>query len=148
MTKNARLLQPVRTLMRVMLVSERTSPEHQHVVRYNALDFHTLGMLREREVLRASDIADDLGVAATTISSAVARLVKRGLIERAQSAEDRRAYDLRLTEQGQQIAQAIHAQDLRNMGLFLSALEPHEQEALITLLSKVADRVAALERSG
>lgn len=148
MTKNAELLDQVRTLMRVMLVSERTSPEHQQVMRYSALDFHTLGMLRERSVLRASDVADDLGVAPTTISSAVARLVKRGLIARTQSDTDRRAYDLRLTEEGQQIAQAIHSQDLRNMELFLSALAPEEQETLITLLSKVATRVAALEGSG
>ena len=145
MTEDYRLLEYVRTLMRVMLVSERTSPEHQHVVRFNALDFHTLGMLRENGVVRASEIADALGIVPTTASSVVARLIKRGLVRRKQSTEDRRAYDLHLTEEGAQIAQAIHAQDLRNMNLFLSALPKDEQQQLLELLDKVAKRVSALE---
>lgn len=145
MTEDHRLLEYVRTLMRVMLVSERTSPEHQHVVKFNALDFHTLGMLRENGTVRASGIADALGIVPTTASSVVSRLTKRGLIERKQSTEDRRAYDLQLTADGRRIAEAIHAQDLQNMNLFLSALEPDDQTALLDLLGKVVKRVAALE---
>ncbi|WP_299043075.1 MarR family transcriptional regulator [uncultured Tateyamaria sp.] len=145
MTEDYRLLGYVRTLMRVMLVSERTSPEHQHVVRFNALDFHALGMLRENGVVRASGISDALGIVPTTASSVVARLIKRGLIERQQSTEDRRAYDLQLTSEGRRIADAIHTQDLHNMNLFLSALEPHDQAALLDLLGRVVERVSALE---
>lgn len=145
MTEDHRLLDYVRTLMRVMLVSERTSPEHQHVVRFNALDFHALGMLRENGTVRASGIADALGIVPTTASSVVARLIKRGLIERRQSTEDRRAYDLQLTAEGKRIAEAIHEQDLRNMNLFLSALGPEDRTALLDLLGQVVERVAALE---
>jgi len=139
------LLGHVRTLMRVMLVSERTAPEHQHVVRFNPLDFHTLGMLREAGTVRASDIADSMGVAPTTASSVVARLVRQGLIARRQNEQDRRAYDLTLTEEGAARAAAIHAQDLANMRLFLSALSDQEQAQLLGLLDSVASRVAALE---
>ena len=149
MTEDHRLLGYVRTLMRVMLVSERTSPEHQHVMRFNALDFHTLGMLREHGVVRASGIADALGIVPTTASSVVSRLTKRGLIERRQSTEDRRAYDLQLTPEGRRIAEAIHAQDLQNMNLFLSALTPEEQAEFLRLMDRVVTRVAQLEaRSG
>ncbi len=145
MTKDCRLLEYVRTLMRVMLVSERTGPEHQHVVRFNALDFHTLGMLREHEPQRASDIADALGIVPTTVSSVVSRLVKRGLIARTQSKEDRRAFELYLTDEGRKVAEAIHSQDLRNMNLFLSALNGDDQDALLDLLGQVVGRVEALE---
>ena len=145
MTRNAELLENVRQLMRVMLVSERTQPEHQHVMRFNALDFHLLGLLRESGTLRSSEAADQLGVAPTTTSSVIARLKSRGLIAREQSKMDKRAYDISLTGEGAGIAAAIHQQDLKNMGLFLSALEEDEQESLISLLSKVVARVRQLE---
>ncbi|MEM6371944.1 MAG: MarR family transcriptional regulator [Pseudomonadota bacterium] len=145
MSKERRLLEYVHVLMRVMLVSERTSRDHQHVIKFNALDFHMLGLLREAPSLRASAIADMLGVAPTTASSVIARLVKRGYIVRTQNAEDRRAYDLRLTEQGREIAQTIHRQDLQNMGVFLSALSPEDQDRFLTLMDQVVARVAALE---
>lgn len=140
-------MEHVRTLMRVMLISERTSPEHQHVMRYSALDFHTLGMLREVPSLRASAVAEDLGVAPTTVSSVVGRLVKRGLIARRQSEKDRRAFDLTLTAEGRQIADAIHAQDLKNMRTFLSALQPADQAKLLDLLEQVARKVGSLEEA-
>lgn len=145
MTKDSELLGYVRTLMRVMLVSERTQPEHQHVIRFNALDFHTLGILRDKQTVRASAIADALGVAPTTVSSVVSRLTKRGLIVRSQSSEDRRAYDLSLTEEGRETAEAIHSQDLRNMTLFLSALSADDQDSLIDILGQVARHVGTLE---
>ncbi len=148
MTKACKLLEYVHVLMRVMLVSERTGPEHQHVIKFNPLDFHTLSMLRTAPSLRASDMADGLGVAATTASSVIARLVKRGYVARTQNKTDRRAYDLTLTTQGRQIAEAIHSQDIRNMELFLSALSGGDQDNLLDLLGQVAGRVEALETDG
>ncbi|WP_299623586.1 MarR family transcriptional regulator [uncultured Tateyamaria sp.] len=145
MTKEKHLLEYVHVLMRVMLVSERTAPEHQHVIKFNPLDFHTLGLLREAPGTRASAVADALGVVPTTASSVIARLVKRGYVARTQSAQDRRAYDLTLTEDGMRVAQTIHQQDLRNMGLFLSALSEVDQDKLIEILGQVVSRVADLE---
>lgn len=145
MTKEKQLLDAVHVLMRVMLVSERTSPEHQHVIKFNPLDFHTLGLLRQAPGTRATAVADALGVVPTTASSVIARLVKRGYIARTQSRKDRRAYELTLTDEGMRIAQTIHNQDLRNMGLFLSALSQSDQDKLIEMLGQVAAQVAALE---
>lgn len=147
MNKECRLLEYVQVLMRVMLVSERTSAEHQHVIRFNALDFHVLGLLRDAPSLRASAMVDMLGVVPTTASSVIARLVKRGFILRRQSDEDRRAYDLSLTPEGRRIAETIHRQDLQNMGVFLSALSPDDQDTLLRLMDSVVTRVAALENA-
>ncbi|MEX0369492.1 MAG: MarR family winged helix-turn-helix transcriptional regulator [Tateyamaria sp.] len=148
MDKNHHLLQHVKTLMRVMLISERTAPEHQHIIKFNPLDFHTLGMVRAQPGVRASVVAGALGIAATTASSVISRLINRGWIERKQCTGDRRAYELSLTEEGQRIADAIHHQDLHDMGIFLSALTVTEQDELIRLLGKVAQRVEALETEG
>ncbi|MBY5931871.1 MarR family transcriptional regulator [Tateyamaria omphalii] len=148
MTKEHDLLRHVKTVMRVMLISERTPPEHQHIIKFNPLDFHTLGMVRTQPGVRSSEVAGSLGIAATTASSVIGRLINRGWIERTQSEGDRRAYDLTLTTEGQRIADAIHEQDVRDMTVFLSALTVTEQDELIRLLGKVARRVEALEMEG
>ena len=148
MTKEHQLLEQVKTLMRVMLISERTPTEHQHVIKFNPLDFHTLGMVRASPGVRAGAVVAALGIAPTTASSVIGRLMSRGLIQRRQCMDDRRAYELHLTDEGQRIADAIFAQDLRNMGLFLSALTAREQDQMLKLLGKVVAKVEALESSG
>ncbi len=147
MTKEQQLLDQVKTLMRVMLISERTPPEHQHVIKFNPLDFHTLGMVRNTPGVRAGTVVASLGIAPTTASSVISRLMSRGLIQRRQCEDDRRAYALYLTDEGQQIADTIFHQDLRNMGLFLSALSAREQDQMLALLGKVVAKVEALEGS-
>ena len=145
MGKEQELLAAVRVLMRVMLISERTPQDFQHVVHFNALDFHLLNALRDTPGLRASALADFLGVAPTTLSSVIARMIKKGFVSRTQAKDDKRAYDLALTDTGQVIAEAIYTQDLKNMGFFLAALEDAEQDQFIDLLNKVRQRVEALE---
>ncbi|PJI92761.1 DNA-binding MarR family transcriptional regulator [Yoonia maricola] len=134
--------------MRVMLISERTPSEHQHAERYNPHDFHTLGLLREAPGMRASTLTDHLGVAPTTTSSVIARLVKKGWVSRQKSTEDGRAVALSLTTKGRAMADTIHNQDISNMQLFLSSMTEKEQDQLIYLLGKVSDRVKALETNG
>lgn len=145
MSRAEDLRQTIRTLMRVMLISERTPEANRHVVRFNPHDFHTLGLLAEHVGMRATELARRLGVAPTTASSLIARLVRQGLVARDRDAKDGRAVALSLTQDGQALAAAIHAQDLRNMELFLSALDPQEQEQIVAILGKIAARVAALE---
>ena len=147
MSKEQQLLDYVKTLMRVMLISERTPPEHQHVIKFNPLDFHTLGMVRAMPGVRASAVVAALGIAPTTVSSVISRLIARGWIRREQCKDDRRVYELHLTDEGQDIADTIFRQDLRNMGLFLSALAPQEQDQMLSLLDKVVARVTELENA-
>jgi len=146
MSRPDQLRQIVRTLMRVMLISERTPAGYQHETRYNPHDFHTLGILRAEPALGATALAERLHVAPTTASSLIARLAKKGLIKREKSKEDGRAVALSLTPEGKRMADIIHEQDLANMAFFLSALDDEaEQDQLITLLQKVTRKVAALE---
>ena len=147
MSKADDLRQLVGTLMRVMLISERTPQAHQHSTRYNPHDFHTLGLLRENPGIRASTLTDYLGVVPTTTSSVIARLVQRGLVSKTKHPEDGRAVSLTLTEAGQTLANTIYQQDLSNMSLFLSAMDEPEQDQLIKLLGKVTEKVTALERA-
>jgi len=146
-TRAAELLELVGTLMRVMLVSERTPKDHQHAIPYNALDFNTIGALRDMPGMRATELTDFLGVAPTTTSSVIARLVKLGLVERKRSAQDGRAASLNLSEKGAQLAKILYDQDIKNMEFFLSALDKNEQVVLLELLGKITHKVSQIDIS-
>ncbi|MEL7093175.1 MAG: MarR family transcriptional regulator [Pseudomonadota bacterium] len=145
MTREEKLLDQVKTLMRIMLISERTPAEHQHEIKFNPLDFHTLNQVWQTPGVKASAVVDALGIAPTTASSVIARLRSQGLIERRRCCFDRRSYELHLTPEGKRVAGAIHDRDMQNMGLFLSALTDTQQVKMLELLDKVVDKVRVLE---
>ncbi|MEL7164226.1 MAG: MarR family transcriptional regulator [Pseudomonadota bacterium] len=145
MTREEKLLDQIKTLMRIMLISERTPPEHRHVIKFNPLDFHTLGLVRRIPGVKASAVCAELGIAPTTASSVIARLKSQGLIERRRCCFDRRAYELHLSPEGQRVAGLIHDQDMQNMRLFLSALTDAQQSKMLELLDKVVDKVETIE---
>ncbi len=88
-----------------------------------------------------SDIATGLGVAPSTASQAVARLVGRGLIVRARDADDGRVFRVSLTEAGH------HAHEISRTGRrefsehVIAAFAPKDQAILHRLLPLVADAV-------
>jgi DNA-binding MarR family transcriptional regulator len=64
-----------------------------------------------------------------------------GLVTREQSAEDRRVWRIRPTEKGLKIARSVAVAPWDLLRRALRALEPKEQEQLVTLLTKVAEGV-------
>lgn len=136
-----RLLDHVRTLMRIFLVNETAFPSAEGRMVFSPQVFQALYEIGRSPGIRSSDLARELGLVPTTASSLIARLVRNGLIERRRSDSDGRAAALYLTDRGAALRAAIHRQDMANMGLMLSALEPTEQAQLLGLLDKVAARV-------
>ena len=104
---------------------------------YNPVDYQTLRFLSAKPKARATDVADHLGVAPTTMQSALDRLVKKGLLTKAKSETDGRARLYALTEKGIAIHAAIEAQDRANMAAMLSALTPAEQAEMVRLIERV-----------
>ena len=85
-----------------------------------------------------TDVARFLEVAATTISSATDRLVKRGLLIRQRPEDDRRAVALTLSEHG---AAHVAAHRQAHDALFRTMLErlsPQERDTFLALISKIA----------
>lgn len=71
-------------------------------------DFFILLLLSRRGEARMSDVAAYLDVALNTATGVVARLQRQGLVERRNSAEDKRVVVVSLSEQGREFfAQAM-----------------------------------------
>jgi DNA-binding MarR family transcriptional regulator len=95
--------------------------------------------------LRVSDLARVLGVTPATASTALDRLVERGLVERREDPQDRRQHRCRLAPAGQQLlASHYEAARIRNRHL-LETLSVEELEVVldsIQILVRAAERLA------
>ncbi|HEX4829508.1 MAG TPA: MarR family transcriptional regulator [Trebonia sp.] len=92
-----------------------------------------LGILRDRR-LRMTALADFLGLEKSTMSGLIDRAEKRGLVQRAPSAGDRRVVEVFLTPAGHELAARFtgHVQAaLRPMTSQLTAAEQHRLQALL-----------------
>lgn len=105
----------------------------------NALDAQTLVFISENAGCNAGEIARYLDVAPTTMTSALDRLVRKGLIERRRPEENRRSVALTATAKGLQVV-GDHKAGYRNACVaMLRALDTVEQTQLIRLTEKIAD---------
>lgn len=91
--------------------------------------------------LNPSEISDRQGTSRNTISALVGDLEDEGLIERSLDPEDRRRFNIRLTEAGRNLVHAHVSSHLRTVHGCFAALDPEEQESLIALLSKLGEAV-------
>lgn len=91
-----------------------------------------LRQLDTEDPMMVTELADFMGVTASTMSLNLTRLEKSGFVTRARDPEDRRVMNVRLTESGARIC------DLAML------LDPDRVDALLRLLSK-EDRPRAVE---
>lgn len=92
--------------------------------------------------LRATDLGDRLLIRPPSVSGAVDRLQRSGLVVRVASPSDLRAKHLRLTAQGRKLVQQVSEKLAAQVQLVLCKLDQAEQIELHRLLGKL---VAHLE---
>lgn len=105
----------------------------------NALDAQTLVLVDGNPGCGLGEVARDLNVAMTTMSSAVDRLVRKGLVERRRPKDDRRAIELTATAKGREVVADQKAAYRNACRAMLRALGPSERTELIRLTEKIAD---------
>jgi DNA-binding MarR family transcriptional regulator len=88
-----------------------------------------------------SDLADSLGLAKSTLTRMADQLVKRGLVERLDSPQDRRAVHVRLTEQGRTLRTQIEADYRTFFANVLAHLPDPEQARVVHSLELLVEAV-------
>ena len=99
--------------------------------------FRVLKRLASRPWL-GSELAQELRVSPPTISAAIDSLVRKGLVERGETAEDRRMVPLRLTPAGVRCFQATQARALAELAQVMERIQPDDRAALARGLQAVA----------
>src|SRR5258706_5528589 len=109
-------------------------------------DFGVLEALLHKGPLPVNTIGPIVGLTPGSISIAVDRLVAKGLVSRAESAEDRRVRIVALTPRGKGFIVAAFRKHSGQMNRVFSELSPKELCGLEVALKKVGKRAATLER--
>lgn len=113
--------------------------------RLSASDSTLLAHLDEDEPVRPTALARHLGLAASTMSAAIARLVRQGYITTATVARDRRATELRLSSKGAEAMQAASVLDADRVTRMLGTLRPAERRQALAGLALLARAARAAQ---
>jgi DNA-binding MarR family transcriptional regulator len=96
-----------------------------------------LSFLTQRGPATMSEISSLLGMALSSTTGLIDRLVERRLVERARPESDRRTVRVMLTTRGKRALEAYTAAKTRLARGMLERLEPREREILLGLFRKM-----------
>ncbi|MFF5860246.1 MarR family winged helix-turn-helix transcriptional regulator [Streptomyces sp. NPDC012751] len=96
-------------------------------------------LARAREPLRMRDLSEMAGIAARTATTIVDSLERDGLVERVRHPRDRRAFLLRLTEEGLRRHREAEEIDRISLAEATAALDADDREQLRALLARIRD---------
>ena len=99
--------------------------------------------MSERGELNPSEISDRQGVSRNTISSLIRSLEEDGLIMRRLDEQDRRKFNISLTDEGRALVTQYAREHFARINHFFAALSPDEQETLSQLLAKISSHILA-----
>jgi DNA-binding MarR family transcriptional regulator len=87
---------------------------------------------------RVGELADDLGLAESTVTRLVDRLEHHGLAARRALPDDRRSVAVQLTVAGRRVASSVERDRRAYLTEILGTLERGERSELVRLIAKVA----------
>jgi DNA-binding MarR family transcriptional regulator len=93
-----------------------------------------LAVLQRHGVMRLSELAEHLRIAARSTTEVVDALEERGLIDRQPDPHDRRATLVTLTDDGTRVGNAIQQARADETAAFFSALNAEDQAELTRIL--------------
>src|SRR5262245_40306698 len=100
-------------------------------------DFAALEALLHKGPLTISEIQDKVLLASGSMTAAVDRLEKKGLIIRTQAPSDRRAKMLELTVDGRRVVERVFGRHAAELESAMAVLNPNEIRQLHGLLKKL-----------
>ncbi len=105
--------------------------------------FQVLALLEMHGGMPMTRLADELGVALPNATGIVGRLVERGIVARADDAQDRRRVLVTLTDDGRRVIAEMEAGRRERMSRLFSVMTDEQQRRL---LQSVKDLHAAAQR--
>ncbi|MGJ0203404.1 MarR family transcriptional regulator [Leucobacter sp. gxy201] len=103
----------------------------------SSVQFAALLVIRQRPGLSQAELCDELDLDRSTIADLVDRMVRRGLLARAQSTEDRRRKVLTITERGASTLDEINPGVERVDALLTETLAASERDELRSMLRRM-----------
>lgn len=103
-------------------------------------DFGVLEALLHKGPLPVNSLREKVLLSSGSMTAAVDRLERKGLVERLSTPDDRRSRIVHLTNDGSKLISKLFAEHARDMGAVFSCLSAVERTALADLLRKVGQQ--------
>jgi len=100
-------------------------------------DFGTLEVLLHKGPLPVNAIGEKILLTSGSITTAVDRLEKKGLVKRQASGDDRRVRMVHLTPKGKSLIESVFDRHQRALALATDGITDEEKKVLIALLKKL-----------
>jgi MarR family 2-MHQ and catechol resistance regulon transcriptional repressor len=107
-------------------------------------DFRVLDVLLHKGPMPVNAIGPKVGLNPGSVSVAVDRLYKKGLVSRVESESDRRVRTVSLTEKGRRVFVPIFRQHAALLKRALQDVSPDEQRQMEEVLKKIGRRAEEL----
>ena len=91
--------------------------------------------------MNPSEISEQQGTSRNTISALIRDLEEDGLLERSLDEQDRRKFNIQLTDQGRSLLHEHVSSHFQTVAACFDVLDRHEQETLSRLLAKLSSSV-------
>jgi len=111
------------------------------MARVTPSQLRVLKLVARTNARRIGDVADFLAVSNAAASKAVDRLVRRGLVRRAEAAADRRAVELSLTSEGRTLLAQYEAATTQVLKEVFGSLPPEKLEETALFLDQLSTRM-------
>jgi len=102
-------------------------------------EVYLLLLLFQRSDVNMTQIAEYLNAPLNTVTGIVARMEKRGMVNRERSSEDKRVVTIKLTDQGRGYIKDIIKEITHYGQLIMDSFTPDEIRLVFKLLDKVMD---------
>lgn len=104
-------------------------------------EIRVLRTVARQDCCPMSAIADTICLSLSSVTGLIDRLVEKRLVKRDRSADDRRVVQVELTEEGRELNEEATSRQVAFANDLLKGLNAQEQEALLSLMGKVAERI-------
>ena len=112
----------------------------------NMAQYATLMRLYHHQNCGVSEVGAQLGITNAAASQLVEKLVQNGLVERSESAEDRRVRHLALTRQGRALVSSSLEARLGWTRALAESLPPQRREAIVQAIADLIEAAHGLEQ--
>ena len=138
--KHAETVSDILHLIVLRLRPDRMETWSKKLKGLTPLQLHILKLAQDSPGLAPADILREFDIPQTTLSSALDRLVKRGLLVRRINERDLRSFAFELTDEGKEIQAEHERVDMMIAKLLLGRLDDElERAEFIRLLKKIME---------
>lgn len=128
----------------LVMQKANTSFLHGGLEGLSTVEISVLSIVSRKPDVILREILGVLEIPASTLTSAVDRLEKRGLLRRVISARDRRSYGLELTEDGMRAQEEHKREEEAVLRCVLGAYTREERSELVRLLKILAGSISGM----